>query len=214
MNTETKTELAAIRADLAESNRQLDSALTELQRIGGEGAADVRVLREQQFRIEELKAEIGRKDACWIKITHDLAKERDDAQGELDEIRDPLPDESPCKHEHTGVSLYNDIGDIISRCGVMKKVHDEIFGEFYKAGFHSGTTLDKARAVIARALRLEVALRSILTIHWGYDGDCGAVRIAEDALSEQPAPSLDDAAANLEKFGALVINLATGEQPA
>lgn len=77
--------------------------------------------------------------------------QRDAAQGELDEIRDLLPDESPCKHEQTGCSLYDDIQELVLRADGNTKIYNAIFGELHKAGFHNGTVLDKVRAAIAKA---------------------------------------------------------------
>jgi hypothetical protein len=49
-----------------------------------------------------------------------LLKQRDEAQTELDQIKELLPDESPCKHEETGHSLYDDIHDALKERDDLK----------------------------------------------------------------------------------------------
>jgi hypothetical protein len=43
---------------------------------------------------------------------------------------------------------------------------------------------DCGKALLAKVERYEMALMRIVKIQWGFDGDCGAVHIAVEALEE------------------------------
>jgi hypothetical protein len=79
---------------------------------------------------------------------------------ELDEIKSLLPDESPCKHEQTGCSLYDDIRELVLRSEGNTKTFSEIAGALFSIPY-SGTIVDGVKAVIAIA-QTHTEMRKVL----------------------------------------------------
>lgn len=69
-----------------------------------------------------------------------------------------------------------------------RKIHHEIISKTGEPKWELGEIASRqlVYSLQSRVKELEEALRKITQIHWGYDGDCGAVRIAEDVLQEPP----------------------------
>jgi hypothetical protein len=72
-----------------------------------------------------------------------------------------------------------------NECGKLRGELEQVKAELNQRLIdRTDALMKRANETTARALRYEMALRRILTTHWGYDGDCGVTRIAEEALEE------------------------------
>lgn len=117
--------------------------------------------------------------------------ERDGYKEQLDDIKDRLlPDDSPCKHDETGYSLYDDIADLLNERVKYKSIYNEVFGIFYSAGFHNGTVQDNARAAVAELATLRGANEQLRTAleNYRYICPCGGTGAYIDGPPEDPQP--------------------------
>jgi Sec-independent protein translocase protein TatA len=125
--------------------------------------AEVEARKTAEYKLESAEAELKHLQQT-LDQTATALQERDEAQSELDQIKELLPDESPCKHEVTGHSLYDDIDTLVREHEGYKKTLDAIFGMLYKAGDHNGNTLAKVDAVIKDRDSLREKLENLASL--------------------------------------------------
>lgn len=84
-----------------------------------------------------------------------------DAENDLLQIESLLPDDSPCKHEETGHSLYDDIDALVRQRDGLKNTYNEIFGILYAAKMHGGTVQDGVRKLVEERDAFKLELKQI-----------------------------------------------------